>query len=177
MKKQWKTWLEELRRLRDAACKNLFAAASLAAKIVKDEDFVHEYGEGDEFAANEKLFAECFPHLTGAITLPSLLRLVVAYPIEARWIEYHYNLRAMLELYESEHPAQEEERQPQKRAKMADLEEAKDRVTQLEAVVADVRESESSLRDEVRKLREENSMLRGQVEELRRLLPERRNVA
>ena len=169
--KTWKQSLDQLKKLRDACGSNIFQAAKIAVKLVKDTDFIAEYGEGDEFTANEKLFNECFPHLNGIISLLELLRLIEAYPSESKWQEYHYNLVAMVELYNDQHKDDEDkEKRTVKRATLAQLQEANDRIAALESFNKERQSNIDALRTENEKLKVEVAKLQGQLEELRRMM-------
>lgn len=85
-----------LKTLSDKAKENIFAMLTLTADIIRDREFVDQFGGELQFI--EHLESKEFSHFGGTPRLQSMLTAIRAYPCEESWAEYGYNVQAMIDL-------------------------------------------------------------------------------
>ena len=87
--------LIELRSLCAEAKTNIFRRVEIAATVLRDTSWLADEFEGDEGRAMDYLETHYFSQLAGFIPLGTLVEIYRAFPTEAEWLEYGYDLRAM----------------------------------------------------------------------------------
>lgn len=169
--------LAELKSLANQAKTNLFRRIQLAAEVLADADWIGRVHDGSDTKAQDVIQDEYFSELSEYLTLGTLLAIYRAFPDEAVWGKYKYNLAAMELLYQEQVKSSDEQKPAATRmhwkteaAKLAD---------QLKTVEADKRmasdlsERQASeletLRQRVQQLERENAGLLGRIEELERM--------
>lgn len=164
----------QLVNLRDTAGSQLYRRLVLARKLLEDREWVEDAtgGGGDESRALDRLEANCFGDVCGALSLVQMLDLLQHVPEESVWKASKWNLRTI--------HAEMMERREGKKKKVTF--EAKDsppstpeerKITKLEEKTVALEEKVTAKMSEIEELRlqlkEANERIRQQDREIARL--------
>lgn len=154
----------ELKGLAKKSRDNIFSMLKLADEILKDAEYVDEFGGEDLLM--DHMQDEEFAHFGGSPSLSEMLRAYRANPSKGTWSEYKHNIWAMIELANPKKEGTATERVNWKaRCKEAEFER-----DQLRDQVSEQRQLIDRLQDEVVELREENATLKGRLIELEKIV-------
>ena len=168
--------LAELKQLRDVATRNIFRRIQLAEDVLSDLKWIAATHQGDDGAAQDAIQSEFFPDLGGFINLGRLREVLRAFPTEATWKEYRYDLRAMVELLHQ----QENEEGIEERANRTSYKklagELEQRAKTAERAASTSQEALVTAQQRISDLETEVARCHGRIEELTRLI-DRRHAA
>jgi hypothetical protein len=166
-KKRTTALLAELKQLAAEASKNPYRRVVLADTILQDAAWIARHFDGNDNKALDALEDDYFRDIGKIYKLGVLRAVLRRFPTEAEWAEVHYDITALVILWESERP--KEKGEPQSRVSRADLEEAEEKLRDAERENRSYREREIELRQRIKELEEENQRLRGRIDELERI--------
>ena len=95
-KRRGETVRRELRLLSAKVKENLFEMLRMACEVLDDGDYCETFGGADQVM--DDLEKVEFSHFGGAPSLSSMVQAFRKNPAMETWKEYHFNVRAMIEL-------------------------------------------------------------------------------
>lgn len=148
----------ELKKLSKQVKENIFDMLRLTDEILSDKKYVDEFVS--ESALIEMIEQQEFGHFGGNPSLSAMLRAFRANPKKATWQEYHFNIRAMIDLANPDEEKQDRAGRVDWKGKTAELEE---QVESQQATIDELTSSNAELREHVEKLTTELAEMRGQL--------------
>lgn len=148
--------------LRNDSGNLLYERLKLARTLLADREWVEaaEHGGGNESVAIDRLEAEAFADVCGAMSLPQMLEILRAVPQATVWKANKFNLRRMYaEMRERETPTPTPT--PTQTAPVQDRRDVK---------IAELKQELQAAREEVKTLRQENSRLHQRLDRIQKLL-------
>lgn len=136
----------KLVKLRNESGEALYARLCLAKTLLEDREWVEapQHGGGDLSRAMDRLEAECFADICGALSLPQMLEILREVPQQKTWKASKYNLRAMYaEMQARRSPTPTTPRQPTTKG---------DQYEQLKLRVQELMEENKQLRKDKKEL-------------------------
>lgn len=162
--------LVRLRELASGAKQNIYERCKLASEILSDRDWIAIEHGGEYDAAQKALEDDFFSDVAGFIVLADLVQIYKQFPVEEKWRELRYNLAALKAAMRETTREPKAEKEPQKRATLAQLHEleqqvesAGQRAENLSRTISNQAEEITSLKDEVARLKKENAQLRREL--------------
>jgi len=152
---------KELKALQATANTTLYRRVQLAHEALSDVEWLSQWDH--ERDARKYLSENYFVEVSGTVSLASLVSLYTTCD-EKAWKKVNYNPLALIDLQKE---AQKEDRKPQRRATLAELEEQKEEIERLQKLVEELQAKLQSSEAECQSLRSENARLEGRCEELR----------
>ncbi len=172
----------QLRNMLGQAGEMHYKRISLAKQIIEDKIWIQTHFAGDEFRAGEVLEKDYFGDLCGAINFWRLIKIVEEFPKIEDWRKYKFNLTEMSAIIDAKNRSKRKKgtRWSVTQRDYEELESEKNRFRRLydnnKTELEQARERIAQLEKAVATLTKEKARLEGQVAELTSLLERKKAV-